>query len=234
MKPILFKFSLPLLGEITFPAYFTALAIAFIVGLFFLERAGRKLKINPLRLYDMGILIVVFALFGARVFHIAFDGQFKDYVHLCTSPKQVHVPRGNGGPDVDSCVSDDECGHGFLCNNENHTCYPPRDCLTVFKIWKGGLVFYGGFIFAAFFAFWYMRKFKLPAWKISDVMGYALPFGLAITRSVGCTLNGCCYGKPTDIPLGIHYARGLGPYDDHLKQGLIVVGSKFFFHVYLI
>jgi phosphatidylglycerol---prolipoprotein diacylglyceryl transferase len=190
------------------------------------------MNINPLKLYDMGILIVLFSLLGARVLHVFADGQLTDYVNLCVSPKKVKVPKGPGGPHVDHCVSTEECGNGFLCDTKTNSCYPPRDCLSLVKVWKGGLVFYGGFIFAAAFAFWYMRRFKLPGWKISDIMGYTLPFGLAITRSFGCMLNGCCYGKPTSIWMGVRYARGLGPYDDHIKSGLIVKGSEHSVHVH--
>ncbi len=232
MKTVLWKFSLPLLGEVSFPAYFTGLALAFVVGLLLLERAGKRLKISPLRLYDMGILIVLFSLFGARVAHVLFDGQLQDYVHLCTAPKKVKVPVGPGGPQVHHCTTDDECGNGFLCNSENNTCYPPRDCLSLFKVWRGGLVFYGGFIFALLFAFWYMRHFQLPPWKIADLFGYILPLGLALTRSIGCTLNGCCYGKPTSLFLSIWYPRGVGPYENHLKAGLIHQGSRFSLHVH--
>ena len=74
--------------------------------------------------------------------------------------------------------------------------------LDVFKIWEGGLVFYGGPIFVVPFLAWYLRKHKLPMWKVMDAM---IP-GLAIAHMFGrfgCLSAGCCYGKPTDLPWGI-------------------------------
>ncbi|PKN25135.1 MAG: hypothetical protein CVU65_09680 [Deltaproteobacteria bacterium HGW-Deltaproteobacteria-22] len=231
MKPVLLEFNLPLFGHITFPAYFTMLALAFLVGLWLLERAGRRLRIHPLKLYDMGVLIMVFALFGSRFLHVLADGQFIDYVHLCTDPKQVEVPMGPGGPATEHCTTDASCGEGFLCNGDNQKCYPPRDCLSVFKVWKGGLVFYGGFIFAAGFAFWYIRRHRLPFWKIGDVFGYILPLGLFLGRT-GCLLNGCCYGAPSHTPWSVRYGPWLGPWEDHLKAGLIGPGAPHSLHVH--
>ncbi len=222
---------MPLLGEISFPAYFTLLAIAFLVGLWLLERAGRRLRINPLRLYDMGVLLMVVSLFGSRFLHVVADGQFMDYVHLCTDPKKVEVPVGPGGPATATCTTDASCGEGFLCNTENRRCYPPRDCLSVFKVWKGGLVFYGGFLFAAGFAIWFIRRFGLPFWKLGDVFGYILPLGLFFGR-VGCILNGCCYGARTGVPWAVRYGAWLGPWEDHLKAGLIAGNSPHSLHVH--
>lgn len=231
MKPILFEFSLPLIGKITLSAFFTMLSLSLVIGILFMERGARKLKINPLRMYDMGIFIILFALIGARFLHVIADGQFKNYVNLCTNPRKVEVPPGPGGPDTANCLQDKDCGKDFLCNNDKHTCYPKRDCLIVFKVWRGGLVFYGGFIFAALFAWWYIKKHKLPFWKIADLMAWILPFGLFIGR-LGCTLHGCCYGKTTNVPWAIRYLAGRGPYDDHLKDGLINYGDKFSLYVH--
>ncbi len=38
--------------------------------------------------------------------------------------------------------------------------------LQIFKIWEGGLVFYGGLFPAAVVAFWYMRRHGLPRLEI--------------------------------------------------------------------
>ncbi len=231
MKPVLFEFHLPLIGEVTFPAYFTMLAVAFLVGLWLLERAGRRLRVNPLKLYDLGVLIMIFALFGSRFLHVIADGQFIDYVHLCTDPKKVEVPLGPGGPATERCTTDASCGEGFLCNPENKKCYPPRDCLSVFKVWKGGLVFYGGFLFAAGFAIWYIRRHRLPFWKLGDVFGYILPLGLFLGRT-GCLLNGCCYGAPSQSAWSVRYGPWLGPWEDHVKAGLIAQNAPHSLHVH--
>ncbi len=67
--------------------------------------------------------------------------------------------------------------------------------LYLFKIWEGGLVFYGGLIASLLTAVWFFKKQKLPAWKFCDFFTPALALGHAIGRQ-GCFLAGCCHGKP--------------------------------------
>ena len=74
--------------------------------------------------------------------------------------------------------------------------------LQIFKIWEGGLVFYGGLILAVMVAFWYMRWRRLPVWKLTDFFTPPVALGLFLTR-MGCFFAGCCYGKETSSPWGI-------------------------------
>jgi phosphatidylglycerol:prolipoprotein diacylglycerol transferase len=39
---------------------------------------------------------------------------------------------------------------------------------------------------------------------MADIMAPSLALGLFLTR-IGCFLNGCCYGKPTDLPWGVTF-----------------------------
>jgi phosphatidylglycerol:prolipoprotein diacylglycerol transferase len=77
-----------------------------------------------------------------------------------------------------------------------------EDLLQVFKIWEGGLVFYGGLILAAGVAIGYMRWHRLPLWKLADLFSPSIALGLVFGR-IGCFLAGCCYGKETSLPWGI-------------------------------
>jgi phosphatidylglycerol:prolipoprotein diacylglycerol transferase len=70
--------------------------------------------------------------------------------------------------------------------------------LEMVKIWKGGLVFYGGFIGAVVTAVAYMKLAGLPLWKTADILAPSLALGQAIGR-LGCFLAGCCYGRTTDV-----------------------------------
>lgn len=76
--------------------------------------------------------------------------------------------------------------------------------LGVFKIWEGGLVFYGGFLGAALAGFWYVKKEKLDTWKMADLAAPSIALGHAIGRW-GCFSSGSCYGRPTDSWLGITF-----------------------------
>lgn len=77
----------------------------------------------------------------------------------------------------------------------------------VFMIRHGGLVYFGGLVGASVSFILYARWRKLPLWKMADVFAPSLALGQAIGR-VGCFLNGCCYGKPTALPWGVHFPTG--------------------------
>ncbi len=74
--------------------------------------------------------------------------------------------------------------------------------LQIFKIWEGGLVFYGGLIPAAMVAFGYMRWRGLPVWKLADLISPLIALGLSFGR-IGCFFAGCCYGRETSLPWAI-------------------------------
>ena len=78
-----------------------------------------------------------------------------------------------------------------------------RPFWDVFAIWQGGLVYYGGFIGAMVAGVVYIRWKKLPVWKTADVLAPSIALGSVFGR-VGCLLNGCCYGRPTDVPWAIN------------------------------
>jgi phosphatidylglycerol:prolipoprotein diacylglycerol transferase len=80
--------------------------------------------------------------------------------------------------------------------------YFAADPMDIFKVWEGGLVFFGGPLACVPFMAWYVRKYKLPTWKTADAM---IP-GLVIAHMFGrfgCLAAGCCYGKPTGHEWGI-------------------------------
>lgn len=82
---------------------------------------------------------------------------------------------------------------------------------SIFRIDRGGLVFYGGFFLAIAAAMVYCRMQKLDIARVFDIFTPALALGHAMGR-IGCFLNGCCYGKPTEICLGMAYPPGSDPF----------------------
>ena len=82
----------------------------------------------------------------------------------------------------------------------------------VFKIWEGGLVFYGGLILGAVAFLLYCRRYSLPVLPMLDVMAPATAIGLAFGR-VGCFFNGCCWGKACEagFALGVQFPAGSPP-----------------------
>lgn len=75
-------------------------------------------------------------------------------------------------------------------------------------MFQAGGVFYGGFIAAALFAWWYTRRHKMPILKVFDVYAPAVAIGQAIGR-VGCFMAGDDYGKPTQFPLHVTFTDPL-------------------------
>jgi len=70
------------------------------------------------------------------------------------------------------------------------------------EFWRGGFAYLGGFFFSYLFGSIYVRKcgYSLP--RVSYFLAPYIPLGQAIGR-IGCFFNGCCYGRPTSLPLGM-------------------------------
>jgi len=77
----------------------------------------------------------------------------------------------------------------------------------IFKIWNGGLVFYGGLIGASLAGILYARVKHIALWKLADVIAPSIALGYVFGR-IGCLLNGCCYGAACSLPWAIHYPPG--------------------------
>lgn len=69
---------------------------------------------------------------------------------------------------------------------------------------RSGGVYYGGFLGGLAAAAWLIRRHKLDFWKTVDALAPGVALGQAIGRQ-GCFAAGCCYGKPTNLPWGIHF-----------------------------
>jgi phosphatidylglycerol:prolipoprotein diacylglycerol transferase len=65
----------------------------------------------------------------------------------------------------------------------------------------------------------YVRRRGVAFLRMADIMAPSLGLGLMLTR-VGCFLNGCCYGKPTELPIGVHFPDDT--YVGHLFHGSAV------------
>jgi phosphatidylglycerol---prolipoprotein diacylglyceryl transferase len=205
MRPILYDFQidLPLLGPLNFPSYFTLLSLSFVIAIWMTWREAPRVGMDRERVLDMNLLLVVWAIIGSRVLHVIADGFFMEYVNLCVEPTRVKAIDAA----VKVCTSNAQCGFDYVCNLATRSCHPPRDCLAVLKVWRGGLTFYGGFIFAATFGLYYARKHRMGMWKTADLIAPWIAFGLALTR-FGCFLNGCCYGKVSHLPWAVRFPIG--------------------------
>jgi phosphatidylglycerol:prolipoprotein diacylglycerol transferase len=76
--------------------------------------------------------------------------------------------------------------------------------IEIFAIWQGGLELAGGVIAAIIVILFYLLYHKLPIRRYLDVLAIGLMLILVFGR-IGCFLNGCCYGKPTELPWGVRF-----------------------------
>lgn len=86
------------------------------------------------------------------------------------------------------------------------------DLMSVFYIWKGGLELLGGVILAILVILAYLFYLKLPVRRYLDIIAIAIVLTLGFGR-IGCLLNGCCFGRPSNVPWAIRF-----PYDSLAYQ----------------
>ena len=75
---------------------------------------------------------------------------------------------------------------------------------------RGGLSWFGGFLGGVGVGLWSLRRRRIPIMAALAAAAPALAIGHAIGR-IGCLLVGDDYGRPTDLPWGIAFPRGLPP-----------------------
>lgn len=77
--------------------------------------------------------------------------------------------------------------------------------VEIVRVDQGGLIYYGGFLMAVLCVIGMARLRHLPVWRLGDFTISALPLGHALGR-LGCFLNGCCYGAPSDAACALFNA----------------------------
>ncbi len=92
-------------------------------------------------------------------------------------------------------------------------------------IWQGGLEFYGGVLLAMAVIIIYMIYYKLPVRQCLDVLAVGLMLGLAFGR-IGCFLNGCCFGKPANIPWAVTFPSFIEKKEDKTYYPSFVFESQ--------
>lgn len=108
--------------------------------------------------------------------------------------------------------------------------------LDIFKIWNGGLVFFGGFIGGTLGSIIFLRIKKMDIWKTADVLAPGLALGHAVGR-FGCLFAGCCYGRPCSLPIALTFTNpdSLAPLNIplHPTQVYMIVSNFILFLILL-
>lgn len=89
-------------------------------------------------------------------------------------------------------------GYVFLYDTDYYLSNPWR----ILMLNQGGLTFYGALIGGILSSLIFVWRKKISFFHLADCAAPYLALGYAIAR-IGCFLNGCCYGQPTDLPWGV-------------------------------
>ena len=99
-----------------------------------------------------------------------------------------------------------------------------RNPIEIFMFWRGGLVFYGGFIGAGLYMAYYCHRYRMNFFKFADILIPYLAMAHAAGR-LGCIAAGCCFGKVTDVAWAIEFPVGSMAHQAHLTAGLVGVAD---------
>ncbi len=169
MKPMLM--SLHLGGrEIGFHTYGVLIGCGCAVAIVLAFREARRQGLDGSKILDLSFWMLVAGLLGSRLLYVALNA--RTFARVCAG----------GG--------DDELAARSLGRVLG-------DCTRVLQVWEGGLVFYGGFIAACVFAFYFARRQGWSFWALGDLYAPSLAIGHAFGR-LGCFTAGCCFGKACD------------------------------------
>ena len=91
--------------------------------------------------------------------------------------------------------------------------------LDVFCTWHGGLELLGGVVVAVSVILIYMVYHKLPIRRYLDILAIGLMAALVFGR-IGCFLNGCCFGKPTDSTCAVRFPFDSYAYNSQINPDL--------------
>ncbi|MEH0020074.1 MAG: prolipoprotein diacylglyceryl transferase [Desulfobacter sp.] len=111
-----------------------------------------------------------------------------------------------------------------------------QNFLDIFKIWNGGLVFFGGFVAAFLAAFVFLKIRRMEIWKTADILAPGLALGHSVGR-LGCLFAGCCYGRTCELPFAVTFThpQSLAPLNVMLHPTqLYMVASNFILFLVLL
>lgn len=74
----------------------------------------------------------------------------------------------------------------------------------IFAVWQGGGAYYGGFLLALLFGFFYLRYHGISVLKVFDLGSPCVAIAHAFGR-IGCFAAGCCHGDVCHQPWGFRF-----------------------------
>ena len=162
------------LGPFHIRSYGLMLALGFFSGIILAARRAKKTGESPDHIYNIAVWGVIFSLIGARLSYVI------------THYSEFRAPEETSGI------------MRMLVEMRNMFWPVGSDG----QVGISGLIYYGGLILATAAAVVYIRSHRLNLPKYLDILAPSIPLGEAFTR-IGCFLNGCCFGGPTDSVFGV-------------------------------
>lgn len=106
-------------------------------------------------------------------------------------------------------------GARFFHVVENWEYYRDAGVAEMFRVWHGGLVFYGAFAAAAAITWIMCRRVKMPVLPFLDMVIPGFVGGLALGR-LGCFTRGCCFGKTCDLLWAVRFPEGSDAFQHYI------------------
>jgi phosphatidylglycerol:prolipoprotein diacylglycerol transferase len=90
----------------------------------------------------------------------------------------------------------------------------------IFKVWKGGMSFYGGFLGVIIAAFLFCRKHQIVFLKFMDLWSLSAPVGLFLGR-IANFINAELLGKESDVPWNVVFHDGIHRHPSQLYEAFL-------------
>ena len=84
------------------------------------------------------------------------------------------------------------------------------DPMKILRTWEGGMSFHGGLLGVIISSFIYCKIYKIPFFRIMDLLACATPIGLFLGR-IANFINGELYGRITDVSWGVIFPNQTQP-----------------------
>jgi phosphatidylglycerol:prolipoprotein diacylglycerol transferase len=146
-------------------------------------------KLGPLTIYSYGLMMALGVGMGLW------------FVYVQAKKQRLPAPRVLDAAFYILLISILGAKLILLFGDFNRYTRNPKELLNLAR--SGG-VFQGGLVFGLVFALWYFHKYRLPTWKMADLIGAALALGHGFGR-IGCFAAGCCYGRACSLPWGVTF-----------------------------
>lgn len=97
---------------------------------------------------------------------------------------------------------------------------PATTLFRLVNLPDGGLVLYGGLLFAPL-AYWlFCRRKGFHPLPLADILITSVFFGLLFGR-LGCLMHGCCFGDFCELPWAVTFPQGSAPYNVQVIRGYL-------------